>query len=508
MTSDVASILGLTNAASDDELRAWVEANPRIARDAAAAHRTLRAQLARDDVNEFIEYVMRDELTGARVRQAPVHRAFQSLATQHNRLIVWSHVEAGKTSQIAVGRVLWELGRDPNLRIGVCSNTMRQSSKILSTISSYIERSDELHQVFPRLRPGPRWGSGAITVRRQSLAKDPSVQVFGTNSGTPLGSRLDILVMDDILTYENTTSAAQREQTYDWYHATLAGRMTARSRVWFLGTAFHPDDTLHRLARSPAWHFARFPVMDLETGALNWPDRWPMERIEAKQKELGPHEAARQLFTKARDDTEARFKREWINRCLARGEGKAPALALASIPKGFRVFTGVDLAVSKKKNSDLTVLFTIIVHPDETREVLCVEAGKWSANEIIERIVDTHRRFGSIILVESNAAQDYIRQFVTAASAVPVREFNTGTNKLHPEFGIEGVAVEMSNAKWVIPNFGGAMEPQIQAWVDEMVYYDPSGHTGDRLMASWFAREAARQKPKKAQKGRLDTLRR
>jgi hypothetical protein len=29
--------------------------------------------------------------------------------------------------------------------------------------------------------------------------------------------------------------------------------------------------------------------------------------------------------------------------------------------------------------------------------------------------------------------------------------------------------------------------------VKEVLYYDPKEHTGDRLMASWFAREGARR---------------
>jgi hypothetical protein len=46
--------------------------------------------------------------------------------------------------------------------------------------------------------------------------------------------------------------------------------------------------------------------------------------------------------------------------------------------------------------------------------------------------------------------------------------------------------------------------PQIQEWIDEMLYYQPSAHTGDRLMACWMAREAARQVRPKAQRGHID----
>jgi hypothetical protein len=37
-----------------------------------------------------------------------------------------------------------------------------------------------------------------------------------------------------------------------------------------------------------------------------------------------------------------------------------------------------------------------------------------------------------------------------------------------------------------------------------MLFYDPTTHTGDRLMASWFAREAARNYAPELLYGRAD----
>lgn len=115
----------------------------------------------------------------------------------------------------------------------------------------------------------------------------------------------------------------------------------------------------------------------------------------------------------------------------------------------------------------------------------------------MQRIIDTHNRYHSIIAVENNAAQEYILQFTKQVSAVPIVPHHTGSNKVDPIFGVQSIAVEMSNGKWIIPSQGGSCAPEISAWVQEMLYYDPSKHTGDRLMSSWFARELSRkQKPR------------
>lgn len=505
-----AKALKLASAALDPErveqLKDWASANPADAQAQAKRFRQLRIAVARRDVNEFIEFVARDAETGAVVHQEPIHEEFQRLASEHPRLVLWSHIESGKTTQLSIMRVLWELGRNPNLRVAIVSATAGKAAKIATTIKEYIERSAELREVFPHLRPGKRWGASSFTVQRDSYSKDFSVQAIGVQSDI-IGARIDLAVLDDMMTSEMASSPTARAKLEAWLKSSILGRLTRKARVIMVGTAWNPDDLMHTRAKVDGWRGFKFPVIDPDTGALTWPDRWDHERIAAQTRDFGPLETARQLYCQARDDGEARFKREWIEACLARGEGRMPTLRLAGLPPGYRTFTGVDLGARTHKKADLTVLFSIVVHPDETREVLCVESGRWTGPEILERVYDHHDRYGSIVLVENNAAQDYLLQFARAESAVPIKPFHTGKNKVDVAFGVESMAVEMFNAKWIIPNIGGACAEAIGAWVNEMLFYLPGAHTGDHLMASWFAREGARQvapKKKRVRTGRVN----
>jgi hypothetical protein len=164
-----------------------------------------------------------------------------------------------------------------------------------------------------------------------------------------------------------------------------------------------------------------------------------------------------------------------------------------SLPPGYVTYTGVDLGTRDTKKSDLTVLFTICIHPDGSREVLNIEAGRWTSPDIMAKIADVHARYKSMVLIEDAAAQDYIRQHLVRYTAIPVFPFHTDGKKWDPILGVEGLAVEMFNSKWIIPSQGGRTAPEIEAWISEMLFYNPEGHTGDRLMASWFAREGARR---------------
>jgi hypothetical protein len=468
----------------------------------------MRAVVARVNVNEFCEYVLRDEVTGKPVVQAPHHELLQKLANEHDRLVVWAFVESGKTFQLSIGRVLWELGRNPNLRVCVVSNAIDQARKIVSTIASYIDTSAELREVFPHLRRGLRWTSTSFTVERHQAIKEPSVQVVPWTTSRVLGSRFDRVILDDVLTWDTAFNAKERERLWNWYNANITGRLTEHARVIAIGNAFHPQDFLHQLSRNPRWKSVRIPITG-EDGKSIWPERWPDWRIEQRRNEISESEFARQLMCVSRDEQSARFQRKWIDIALSLGDGKRPCYALQQVPPGYRTYTGVDLGTREKSNSALTVFFTIAVAPDGTREVLWVESGRWHGPDIVSRVIDHHRRYHSVIIIESVSAQQFILDFAKKMSAVPVRPFNTGKNKLHPEFGIEGLATEIANGKWVIPNEGGKMHPEIAAWVNEMLAYDPSLHTGDRLMACYFSREGARQAfATRGAVGHIDLMRR
>jgi len=466
---------------------------------------------AREDPNAFVTYVLRDEETGLPIVQSRWHMEWQALLTRHRRLILWSHTESGKTAQLG-GRLLWELGRNPQLRIVILSNTNEQARRVTTQIGRYIEFSGELHRVFPGLVPDEAlpWTVQQKFVARPHQAKDPSIRSLGVHSNI-LGGRIDLLIIDDILDYENTRTPGQRDDLVRWLLSTIEGRLTRKARVWWIGNAWHVDDAMHRFAAHPAWRAFRYAVVD-DRGQTIWPDRWPQGRVDTKRAELGPVEFARQMMCKARSDEESRFKEAWIEQCKKRGEGKTLIHALREVPQGHRTYTGVDLGVRVAKTRgagkpDLTCLFTIAVHPDGTRQVLDIDSGNWAGSEIVEKIISAHARYHSIVLVENNAAQEFILQFTRAKSAVPVRPFHTGKNKYHPEFGVEGVATEMANGKWIIPCMGG-MHPEVAAWVNELLYYDPKVHAGDRLMASWFAREGARMATSKGRvrTGRIDLM--
>ncbi|HSD86082.1 MAG TPA: hypothetical protein VLB44_01160, partial [Kofleriaceae bacterium] len=75
------------------------------------------AKSARRDPAVFCQFVLRNEEDGAPIRLAPIHEEWHDILTNHDRVVLWSGTELAKTSEISIGRVLWEIGRNPNIRI-------------------------------------------------------------------------------------------------------------------------------------------------------------------------------------------------------------------------------------------------------------------------------------------------------------------------------------------------------------------------------------------------------
>lgn len=481
---------------------------------------TRLAEAARRDPVVFNQFVLRDDETNGSIETASMHRRWHDLITAHSRVVIWSATETGKTNSISIGRVLYELGRNPRKRIVILSDTSTQAAKIVGAIKRYIETSEELHLVFPKLKPGVVWRHDAITVERDTIGKDFSVQAVGYG-GAVNGARADLIIIDDLLGPDNTGTPAAREKVWKWLKAIIHGRLTAKAKLVIVGTAWHPDDVMHRYSRQVNFVFERFPIID-ERGNLAWESRWSRERVEESRIDLGPIEYARQKLCIARNDNIAVFKSETVEVALRMGDGRSTCHTLHTIPNGYRTFTGVDLAVSEASDADETALFSMAIDTRGVRHPLCIEAGRWRGAAIVDRIYDHYARYGGIVVVENNAAQDFIRQWALERGALPIIGYTTGRQKADPTFGVESLAVEMAAGKWAIPNRGGRLygasnddvdakcfiDPELKKWIDEMLFYSKGRHTGDRLMASWLAREGERLGNAATESGHLDTIRR
>lgn len=195
----------------------------------------VRAQLrlttqARQNPAAFYEYVMREEVSKARIRTLPFQRLLFDFVMTFDKCVVRLPVGGSKTYTMAA-LTLFLLGENPTARGAVVSSTQGQAMKPLALVRDYIEQSAELHAVYPKLiksqRESDPWTQTAITVDRPFGIRDPSLVAVGVDGAIP-GARLNWCLVDDILDLQNTSTPEQREKVRRWFATTVLSRLDAR----------------------------------------------------------------------------------------------------------------------------------------------------------------------------------------------------------------------------------------------------------------------------------------
>ncbi len=462
--------------------------NARLPADDALIEQEL-IEAARRDVSVFCDLVLKDSKSGAPTRSAPVHLTMQALANKHPLLVIPSAIELGKSEQLIVGRTLWELGRNPNLSFLIVANTAHQASKLLGLIARYIETSDELHAIFPGLKPDPsgEWNSTALTVQRTAPSKDASVGAAGVH-GNVLGARIDRVLIDDIVDFENSCTPRARDDLSRWIDSTVMGRLTADARVIVVGNVWHADDMLARLAKRPGWHSKTLAVTDL-WGRSRWPERWPHTRIAQWRERLQPREAGRQLDCIPPSEADAVFPAELIGRALKLGEGASTEFFASATQPGAAIVVGVDVAFSEKATSDESSLVLARSIPTTGgREIVQVSSGRWGFDQIVQNAVTLCQINKATAAVEVNGGGEFIAQAIER-TRVPVIRIHTSASSKRAR--AEMLLSELVASRWSFRQ-SGALHPEMAKLAQELCAFDYQSHAGDRVMALFAAVQAIR----------------
>ncbi len=269
------------------------------------------------------------------------------------------------------------------------------------------------------------------------------------------------------------------------------------------------DGRMHRLVEHDTPEYARLCGIDVPAGVTEWIDHdnqvplWPEEKPwsvinEARSKTTLLAFEQTQMV-RVRSDMSSLVKEAWIERCKQAATIWTPpirSLYAGKWTEPFPTITGIDPAFSQKKKADQSAMFTFAVYPNGFHRILNVSFGKWSPNELIDKIIAELTRFNSIGYVESNGAQMALRHWALERKRnLTVRAVNTGKNKWDMSTGIESIFVELENAAWLIPNDAGTVDPNVAEAIRQALFYtrNRKQHTGDVLMSWWIAREGARK---------------
>ena len=204
---------------------------------------------AENDLETFIRLVSPDQMLGQ----------------CHSDLLSWWTRQEHKTHQLVLFprdhqksrmvayRVVWELTKDPTLRVLYISATANLAEKQLGFIKGILT-SEIYRRYWPEhvnADEGKRskWTNSEIALdhprRKKENVRDPSIFTGGLTTSLT-GMHCDIAVLDDVVVYENAYSGEGRGKVKSQY-SLLSSIEGAEAREWVVGTRYHPADLYNDL---------------------------------------------------------------------------------------------------------------------------------------------------------------------------------------------------------------------------------------------------------------------
>lgn len=459
-----------------------------------------------------------------------------------------------KSTAITVNYVLWEIYRNPNIRIIIVSANEDIAVSFNRAIMQHLENNELLKTAFGEKKPLfqdlQKWGEKAIMVERaDKLSHYPTVTAIGVG-GRLISRRADIILCDDIIDMDTARTKQMRAKTKEWFENVLLPILEDDGRLIVAGTTWYRDDIYDHLwseslfdirlklkalvynenfydHKRGQWDHIPYQVHDwpqalkaqdlfapetlrryelfknLKCGVL-WKDKWSYENLMDKKKNMSYAAFMRQYLNEPVNEEEQIFKQKYVKMAAERGKMKTLVAGWTNtVQDQFNyghliVAVGVDLAISQKSKSDKSSIAVWGLTENRDRVLLWIDQGKWTPQEIKMKVVDVYYAYQpSKIMVENIAFQDMIRQDLEN-DLIPVEGFHTTAGKkFNEDVGIGHMAMMFEQNKVILPTNSPKGDEKAYQRVNELqaqlVAYNPGVHAGDMLMASWFAFFALRE---------------
>jgi predicted phage terminase large subunit-like protein len=322
----------------------------------------------------------------------------------------------GKSTVLTIARAVYEILRNPNIRILIASNTQHQAEVFLREIKFHLALNEKVIDAFGRFQDEGKWDAREILVKpRRSSAKEATVTCVGV--GGPVASRhYDLILADDLVDEENARTEGQREKVRTWYYKTLLPCLEPDGRLFIVGTRYHYLDLYGLLIKNELAGKHQVIRAIAEDGSTPWPEKFSLEWLEGRKRDMGSAIFA----TQYQNDVELMkgeiFREEWFRLYEEQPEWELFEHWIGCDPAATRA----DVLLSGKKAE--TDYWTIVVGARRKekeakggfgREVYVREVWRerCTKQEYVDRLQAMHDRYRPRrVVVEDVAAQEYLAQ--------------------------------------------------------------------------------------------------
>lgn len=332
-----------------------------------------------------------------------------------------------KSAMVAY-RCVWELTRNPSLRILYISSTSNLATKQLKFMKDILT-SDRYRAFWPEMvleeeAKREKWTEREISVdhpqRKEDAIRDPSIFTAGLTTNI-IGMHADIIVLDDVVVANNAYTSQGREKVLEQYGflASIAG---TGSKEWIVGTRYHPNDLYSSLMEMEIEQYDEDgsvvsfePLFEVKehavesngdgTGEFLWPrtkmpdGKWYGFNSEELSKKRSKYKGniinfRSQYYNDPQDTDSSPIKRNlfqyYDNQFLNRKDGQWYFKR-----SRLNVVAAVDFAYSKDKKADYSCVVVVGVDGDNNYYVLDIDRFKASKpSEYFPHILSAYSKWG------------------------------------------------------------------------------------------------------------------
>jgi hypothetical protein len=423
------------------------------------------------------------------------HHAWDLLVGTSPRVCIQSARDHGKSHFFSFAYPLWQAIRKPNGSGFIFSATQPQAEAILERIKDAIETNPKLRWLYPT-GPKPRWSGKYI-----KLSNGHRIYARGYGSKVR-GGHPDWIVVDDGLNDEAAYSETVRHKQIEYYYNAISNMIVPGGQIVVVGTPFHSSDLYGALEKNAEYKFCRFKAEN-DDGTAMWPARYPLSKLRAKAREIGPIRYAREFLCQPISDEMSLFPSR-----LFQGQNVEMPTITLGMPReywesvGVTPFMAVDFAISSNVGADYTVIWVMGSDRWGNYWIIDIFRDKGMPYQTqLSKILELGRKYEpAVVLVEANQMQRIFGDELIRTSDLPIRQHITGVEKHALDKGIPSMRIMLENGKWRIPR-GDANSVKLTGhWIEEMHNFtylngklaSVGGHD-DAAMASWLCHLAIKQ---------------
>lgn len=326
------------------------------------------------------------------------------LTVPGNQCFLANGIVSHNTSQL-VGRVVWELGNNHELRVKIVCQEADKAKERLYEVRQAIEKNERVQEVFPELKPDleAKWAQGALIVKRRSGIRDASVGCLSI-VGSASGGRADLLIFDDVCDRRNSLDQPSlRRQVIRAYNSDFLPLLAPGGRIVYICTLWHKKDLNSLLLKSGKFYVLNHSI-NPNTLEPIWPAKWPKHRLLKRRSQMRPDDFLRAYCNMLQSEDASIVQKKWIKYYT-----ELPPLS------ELLIFQAIDPASALHEGADFFGHGTFAIH-EKSRTLYVINIFQTQI-PFPKQIQLTRRMFEAVnaqaILAENVAYQRVLAQFLT-----------------------------------------------------------------------------------------------